>query len=1169
MHKLISQTRVIALGAALFLAACSSNEGAVSGTQSLSSTLQDLSIDPTGRTTVFTFTTAPTGSGPEAYQADGGQTAQAVSYNGDTAQVTWSDRVSPSDEVRFVGEGYSSEWTGVTTSDSSATSFSIMSATQVGLGSDELTLSVSGPWLIESEVEEPSNWTYSVDDYAQDISGASFVYDATSATVSITFSETAALYESFTLTPSVIKTVADVAATYDIMGGTSAGDSIAPTLVSVEQNLSEGENGTVLDFIFDEEMNPFFCMPGAYYQVEGNLTLSVYQADGSTMRVSYSQPVIPGVDTVDVSASLMDLRGNGLGNSGTFAVSQPAPIANSFTADCVATSFENEGGDSLTVYTTQGFDVQSVMDPSAWTLVVGGAPVSLGAQHFNYDFEERMLRVSFGFDLEYGSTWEMTAVGVLDIDGEYFHGSCSGSVTGDGEAPTVLEVVQNRVYDASGATLEVRLSEDCEGSSAEDVNNWILSSGASFSSATFITGGRVLRLVCESAVMPGENSLSCSGLTDFAGNVMGSPLTGVEITSTDTSVPTVTGSMASAYQGAWNDEVFVIFSESMYVSDCEDFTKWSFESPAGTSHALSGATFNYDDTHRTCTVSFGAATGINLKRGDNFVLSFDSVRDLGGNALSSASTTGNVTYETTQPMVVNCWREASGDAVVVRFSEPCDWTGDLFGGTSYILRDGAGAVVAEAAQGVTTLDQGLGARVDFGVMVQPDYTVDVYGITDLAGNHLYPATGQSLSVEDSSSPGFSSGATILSVESGENNDMVILQFDRKMSPWGITDPDNYTLARRSEFIDLSAAKLHFDGDRMVWLTLGSRTGGNLQNGESYTVTVENVQTAQGVLRGFADADVAVAAGDTSFPTAFVGDVLLDPLYPNCVLVHCTEALDPVFSAEASQFALNNVPATASEMVSPRCCRVSFSSTPAVLDTLSFTLRDLAGNTSGSISRAVVASDLTPPVIIDVEGVAVSGVGGDYITVTFSEDIDANTYFIPWYYTFLHGGSLVSLGSADFAYDSASRTVTISLGAGFELNPSFGISATVHGVRDCSGNAMSSSAGSFSGSCGGDTVAPAISGAFVNYRADSSGVVVEVRFSEDVDPSFCADPMNWDSSGGAFVADVEPGDGNSCTLYLLQPLEEGQSLELSAGLNDMASNTAGALSFAPLFDGGVE
>jgi hypothetical protein len=241
----------------------------------------------------------------------------------------------------------------------------------------------------------------------------------------------------------------------------------------------------------------------------------------------------------------------------------------------------------------------------------------------------------------------------------------------------------------------------------------------------------------------------------------------------------------------------------------------------------------------------------------------------------------------------------------------------------------------------------------------------------------------------------------------------------------------------------------------------------------------------------------------------------------------------------------------------------------VLDTVSFTLTDLAGNISGSISRAVVTSDVSPPVVTDVVGVAIQGVGGDYITVSFSEDIDANTYFIPWNYTFLNGGNLVSLGTADFSYDSTSREVTVSLGVGYELDPSFGISATIQGVADCSGNAMTSQAGAFSGTCVGDTIAPAISGAFVNYRADFSGAVIEVSFTEDVDPSFCCDPMNWDSSGGVFVADVEPGDGNSCTLYLLQPFVGGQSLELSAGLSDMASNTAGALSFTPLFNGGGE
>jgi hypothetical protein len=1164
MYTLSSVTRAIALGSMLFLAACSPSEGTASTNFSLKRGKQDLKIDPSGHTTVFTFTSDPSGSDLEAYQANGGQTAQSVSYTGDRAEVTWDERVSPSDEVRFLGESYSSDWVEVATSDSSATTFAITSATQVGLGEDAISVTVSGPWLIPSEVEDPANWSYTVSGYAQDFSGAGIVYDAVAGSISFTLGEATALHESFTLTPSVIKTVAEVSATYDAMSGVSAGDSVAPMLLAVEQNLSVGEYGTVIDFTFDEEMDPFFCMPSSYYYVEGNLAFSVTQAAGDTIRVSYSQPVIPGVDTVTVSPFLMDLRGNGLNNSGTFAVTQPSLIENTFTSECVVSSVENQGGDTLTAYMTQSLDVQSAMDPNHWELTIGGSVIPLAGEHVSYDFENRIFSVSFGSDLEYGSSWELVCLSVLEVDGEYFTGSCSGSVIGDDVTPYIVDVVQNRVYDATGATLEVSLSEDCSELSALDVGNWSVSSGVIVNTVSFLSGSRVLRLTCDSIVMPGADTLTCNALVDFAGNAMGSAQAGIEVTSTDTSAPVVAVTFVSAYEGAWNDEIFVVFSESMYAVDCEDSSKWSFESPIGTPQTLSNASFSYDDTHRTCAVTFGAATGVNLKRGDDFVLTFDTVRDLGGNSLSGDNTTGLVIYETSQPLLVDCWRESSGDAVVLRFSEPCDWTGDLFGATRYVLRDGGGDIVAGAATSTTTQDQGLGVRVEFDVMVQPDYTIDVSGITDLAGNHLYPALGKGLSVEDSSAPGFMAGATVLTVVSGENNDTVVILFDRMMSPWGITDPSNYTLSTGGEFIDLSGAKLNFDGDRFVWMTLGRNTTGDLQDGASYTVTVENVQTAQGVIRGVADIDIATAAGDSSFPTAFVGDVRLDPLYPSCVLLHCSEALDPVLTADPSQFALNGVLASASEMVSPRCCRVTFDSTPAALDQVSFTLSDLAGNTSFSITRAVVAADVTPPVVLAVEGVAISGYGGDWITVSFDEDLDANTYFNPWNYIFLNGSQLVSLGTADFEYDSSARTVKISLGTSVELDPNFGITAIVSGVMDCSGNIMTTSAGSVSGSCTGDFVAPWISDAFVNYRADSSGAVVEVRFNEDVDSSYCADPMNWDSSGGVFVADVEPGDGNSCTLYLLQPLEEGQSLELTAGLKDAANNTAGALSFTPLF-----
>jgi hypothetical protein len=1165
MHTHTATSRAIALGTVLLFTACTSSDDSADSVQSsLTSAFQDQGIDPSGRTTVFTFTKAPSGATVADFQADGSQTAQSVSFSGATATVTWDERVSPSHDVRYTGGSTAGAWVDVSTSDSSASSFAITSASQVGLGADEVVLSVSGPWLVESEVEDLENWTYSVSGYSQDLSGSMFAYDAASSSLTITFGSSASLHEEFTITPGGIHTVADVDALFDTMNGTSSGDSIAPMLVSVEQNLTENAYGQIVDFTFDEEMDPFFCAPGIYYQVAGNIAMSVSQPSGDVMRVYYSQPVIPGVDTVDVSGTLMDLRGNTLSNAGNFEVTQPSPIVNAFGNDCSATTLQNEGGDYVVIYTDQAFDEQSVINPTAWIFTVDGVNVNLGSQGMSYDFAERCFRVELDFDMQNGTSWSMTALGILEIDGDSFVGSHSGTVSGDSETPYVFNAIQNRSFDSSGVIIDVRLSEDCDAVNAEDINTWSVSGGPEIMAATFLGNSRIVRLFCDETVMPGVHSLSCVALEDLAGNVMSTPMTGIEVVSTDSTSPAVLASTASAYEGAGNDAIFVVFSEDMYEDDCEDAFKWTFESPQGTEQDLTGASFEYNSTHRTCTVTLGAATGVNFKRGDDYSLQFDDVRDLGGNSLSIDITTGTISYETTQPRVVDCWRETSGNNVVVRFSEPCDWTNDIAGATRYVLSDGSGMVLSETPISTTTLDDGLGVRVHFGVAIQPNYTLDVFGLTDLAGNHLFPDTGRGLSVEDNSMPSFDGGATVIDVVSGENNDTVILQFDRKMSPWGITDSENYTLSAGVEDFDLGAATIGFDGDRMVWFEMGRGTTDNLQDGANYTVTVTNVQTAQGVERGFADSDMAVATGDSSSPTASVNDVRLDPFYANCVLVNSTEALDSAMSADSSRFTLNGSPATDSRLVSPRCCRVTFSTIPAELDTVAFTLTDLAGNESGSISRAVAPADASAPLLVNVQGVAVVGAGGDELRVEFSEDLDVSTTYDPSNYQFMNGATMVSLGTADYEYDSTSYTVTIFLGPSFDLDPSQGLTATVQGVADCAGNAIAAPGVTLSGSCSGDSIAPFISGAFVDFRADSNGGCVEVCFNEDVDMSWCGDPTNWDTVGGSMVLSVEVTGDSSCSLYLQAPLTEGQTIDLMTGLEDTAGNTAGDLSYAPVF-----
>ncbi len=143
-------------------------------------------------------------------------------------------------------------------------------------------------------------------------------------------------------------------------------------------------------------------------------------------------------------------------------------------------------------------------------------------------------------------------------------------------------------------------------------------------------------------------------------------------------------------------------------------------------------------------------------------------------------------------------------------------------------------------------------------------------------------------------------------------------------------------------------------------------------------------------------------------------------------------------------------------------------------------------------------------------------------------------------------------------------MTIFLGPGFDLDPRHSLTATILGVAECHGNAIAAPGVSLSGSCSGYSIDPFISGAFVDFRADSNGGCVEVRFNAVLYMSWCGDLMNWDSDGGSVVAGVDVTGDNSCTLYLVTPFAEGQTIDLSSGLEDTAGNTAGDLSFAPVF-----
>jgi hypothetical protein len=279
-----------------------------------------------------------------------------------------------------------------------------------------------------------------------------------------------------------------------------------------------------------------------------------------------------------------------------------------------------------------------------------------------------------------------------------------------------------------------------------------------------------------------------------------------------------------------------------------------------------------------------------------------------------------------------------------------------------------------------------------------------------------------------------------------------------------------------------------------------------------------------------------------------------------VLIEMSEALDPTDATDVNLIDLNGAthPDTA-ELLGLRTIRATFSGGVIAGDTIDITCADLAGN-SGVASRAVTNADSSGPLVVSVSGTSVSGAGGDIVTVLYNKQVELGSALSASNYTITNGGAALSLNGAALTWSSSTRVVTILLADGQNLQPGVALNVQVSDVYDHAGLAMSPAANIF-GSVGGDALDPAFGSAFVNYRSDALGTVIDVLFSEDVDAVFAGDSANWSASGGQAIVTVEPMTGRWYRVDLSAALAPGDTLGLS-GLPDCAGNTSGSISIAP-------
>ncbi len=882
------------------------------------------------------------------------------------------------------------------------------------------------------------------------------------------------------------------------------------------------------------------------------------------VRVVFDTPIVPGLDSIDLNG-LFDAHGNAFPDT-LQAIAQSNPLPNAVAFPAEAVTLPNSGNDYIAFSTTIAFDPDSALDWHNWTLDVAGNPVDLSTQAFAYDLVGHVTTITLDFNLLNGQNFTLSAPGVVDVDGVYSALSDSQSVAGDAAAPVVTSIVQNRSIDITGATVDVSFDEEVDEAQAETTANWQAVNGQAIVSATLQASPNIVRLVFDAPLVPTIDSLNCLSIADLAGNP--TSFTQPVTSSTDTSAPSVSSASANANAGAQNDTLVVVFDDQMYAPEVTDSTRWTVESPVGSPVDLVPSSVAYDSTLHRATLTL-LDSGANLLNGNDFSVAFSGLHDIGYNALAATPTTGQVSSETVSPTVAAAYIDSSlADNVVLTFSEPCTRLDDLYGsssnptGTRFVLRD-SGGVQRGLATFASIQSSGLSVRLTFGLTVDPTDTLDVIGVTDLAGNPLYPVLAHALVAEDSTAPTLlSATATTLS---GESNDTLVLVFDRPLSPWGASSYAHYSLTTAGGgLVGLNRALFAFDGVASVTIRLAGAGASNLATGDTFTVSATGLYSAQGVaLSGSSSVGPQAIAGDLTAPSVGASSVRLDPANADSLLIEFNEALAASAAGTLANYDLNggNL-ATAATLVGPRVVRATFAVTPVAGDSLDVSGADLALNASGVFTRTVQSADSTGPLVSSVAGVATSGYGGDTLSIAYSEPVKTSTAFNQANYVVTSNGAPISLSGSIPTYNSATNTVTFQLARGQELDSAASVHVSISNVQDVAGNAMPATVAT-TGAVTGDSSAPAIASSFVDWAVDASGATLDVGFSEDVVAAGAGSVLNWSTNGSASVSAVLRLSDNHYRVSLSAPLGAGELVSVAA-ISDPAGNAAGgALSSNPL------
>ncbi len=1008
-----------------------------------------------------------------------------------------------------------------------------------------------------------------------------------------------------------LSTCAALAATLTAVGcssgGSSGPDVFAPTISTATQNLTVDATGMTVDVYMSEPVKQAAAeMVGTWTVSAGNITTATLQPNNRTIRLVLDTVAVPGDLTIGTIAPVM-ATGNvdltGLPTAGDTVVVSDGTDAVTFefimlggmpTMGNAGVEIGADAAATIATFITV-FNAQTTLDVTAVAGV--GNDADLTADGGGVDGNVAITKVGANITV----TGMTGGLGLEDLAGNDIAGAVTGFalISSDTTPPVLTASDGVTVPGADNDTIEVVFDDTMIQSEVEMIANWTVQSpiGTAFD----LTGATVSydsnTNTATVTLGTGTTGSAADGNNLQTFDSINVALTGVRslagaMPSATPAVGTVTGDdeppMLEALIASGGTTAQARFSEAVKPLAMGDL--WD-----GTA-TDAGARFVIADADSIMPAMGNIAMSAQATDTDTIMIT----DGLGGSEVfeftsGGGAMAGNVEVNKgadATAAIAALIAAINGTALQITAApgagDSTDLTHDVpgaAGNTSAITVVEGGAVFTAPANLAGGLDvqqvrvtadpteeaDGAGYTVDFST-VTPDQAADsiqVFGIQDLAGNQFFPVAAQALEVAVATAPALSGGtAPTADAVSGERNDQIVVTFNTPMSAANILEPSNYTAAP----LDISSASFDFDGTDTVTITLDDAMASNVQFGVNSDVTVVNnagtpLTSAHGVAILASDNMLTPGTGDNAPITmggtqAFVGDAG----NPNTAVVVFPEAVDPVGSAVATNYANNAANAASVTMLDPRTVRLTFAVAPVATDTLTIetaAATDLGGTpAAGQISIALGAVDATAPTAT-LSATAVSGAGGDQIEVSYSEPVDTAAALIPANYSFTNGGFAVSLTGATVRWNSVNHSAVFTLPAGTELRFGAMLGATILNVSDVSGNALAVQPTAVA--IAGDNVAPGFassSSAFVNWTESAAGTTIDVLFSEDVNEAFVENIFNWTTSGTTVVYTSQLVAPDRVRLTTNAQPAAGETFMLNL-LPDLAANTSGMISVNPI------